>query len=361
MKVDLRYPLVLRHVPEGLFSERYIACSRAATVEVADIPDDLAPVVVEWTPEDKGAGDAVSYRLHGDLVMRAVSRTRAKNCRYEESFPCSPLVFEAKATISRIVLEKGFGSVIPSAKPVEPAQWSDITDQLPRRCNLDDERFWDDRFRSLTDSLIAVDGGLWRPSEEPMICVHRNAYGWHTSLVTGQELGQDIMRLHYTVDRWAEARDACERLSQGKGVTVARLEHNPAYIPARETDVTDISMIVSRVEAIINAATNQRARDKGGFGNVKLKYDWSRLPADLFSAYAALRRFNELEAGDRDDTAVSSAVDALQAVVNLTAHREFKWLLPQAEAVQAHVDKWNARPITLVMQNEFLPTRGHGL
>lgn len=361
MLATLRYPLVLRHVPKGMQAERYLACSRVASVRIAEVAETDAPVVVSWTPEDKGSGVPRRFRSVNGEIMGQVSSARTKTCRDDESFPCVSLVKEAQAILSRIALEKGPRFILPEGRFINPSRWSDVTDTLPTGFNAEDERFWDDRFRNVVRALVCVDGGLWRVSPEPLICVHRNAYGWHTSIVTSQEIGQDLMRLHFTLDRWEEARDTCRRLAQGKPVRASTLDYDASHVPTTDTDIIDVSDVVARIVAIVNAETYARSSRTTGnaFGTRLSGIDWSGLPTDLFSAYATLRQFCDRE-GPADEQSVSVAVDALQTLVDLSGCRGLSWLLPQADSVRAHIEKWNARSVSFDPTLAASPATRHG-
>lgn len=364
MRIELRYPLVVRHVPAGMQAYRHLACSRTKVVDVQEIDAVDAPVVIELTATRRDK--EITYRMIGDHLHLPVKSSRANgplrasaDVDYpglpivdlpQYDFPCEPLVDLALSKVKKVREEKGH--VVPQHG--HPAKWPSLGADLPPKAVLEDIVEWEGYFDDFLENLVFVDGVIWRRAPEPLVVVYRNNVGWNTGLTSECGLGQDLYRFHFPLDRWSDAEALCRSLAEksDRPAHAGKLFHDPLWVSTLNTDMLDIDMLAQRVEDTINRSTNNKAtRTVNGrhISKIVPHMQWRDFPTDLFEAYVGLRRYLEIPRNEIDDSATGSAVEHIEAIISLAEQHDLNWLVSQPAAVLTHIEKWHSRPIELAV------------
>ena len=336
---------MVSHVPPGLRAVRHLACSKVLSFDIPEARAEDFPVVIDWKPSGKGAGAGRSFRLSDDgLLTHMVVNRSSRVLRLSEDHPAAPLIHAAIEEIVSIRTRKGPEFVLPGRSEIDSGNWAVIDGAMPERADRTDLFRWERAMSDLAASYSWIEGHPWRPCGEPVVCVFRNAYGWHTGLTHSNGAGGDITTFRYPVDRWEEAEEACRRMAadDGRDFSPAGFFHDPSYRPEAETDLLDIGMVVAHVADNISRLVGSRTTRADKWSKKLKRVELNELPVAVFEAYAVLRRACEDATRSPD-----GAVEALEAMIDIAADPALSWLLPQADSVAAHVEKWHARPVRL--------------
>lgn len=347
MKIQFRYPAVLRYqdVPRQL--PRHHVWTRKVVAEVTELGPSDAPEVLRWTSDD--ASKAVSYRLVNGKVYGLMNTNLASaTCRTSVDYPTLPLVEKALERLRAVVAEKGPSFV--RGEFHEPTRWPhERGDSWHPQASPEDVVEWDGLFSACVADMAVVDGQLWRASQEPLVVVYRNTAGWQTALTQDISFTQDLQRFHFPADRWAEAQDFCRTMGDaaGRPSFVGEFSSDPGWSPERDANTGDLLALASRFERHISRATAERATKRMEYGSVKPHITWHDLPTGLFRAYGELRRILDMGESDVGDAETSALVESFEAILSMSERTGLSWLALQPEAIRAHIDKWSARPIEL--------------
>lgn len=347
MKIQFRYPAVLRYqdVPRQL--PRHHVWTRKVVAEVTELGSSDAPEVLRWTPDDASKG--VSYRLvDGKLYGLMNTNLASATCRTSVDYPTLPLVEKALERLRAVVAEKGPSFV--RGEFHEPTRWPhERGDNWHPQAALEDVVEWDGLFTACVADMAVVDGQLWRVCREPLVVVYRNTAGWQTALTQDVSFTQDLQRFHFPADRWAEAQDFCRAMveASGRPFFAGHFVSDPVWSSERDTRICDLVAIASRFARHISRAVADKATKRTEYGALKPRLSWHDLPTWLFSSYGEMRRIldmNEECIGEEEATVL---VECFETILMNSNRPGLSWIALQPEAVRAHIEKWNSRPIEL--------------
>lgn len=302
---------------------------------------------MRWTPD--GGAKTVSYRLVDGKIFGLMNTNLASaTCRTSEDYPTLPLVLKALERLRAVVAEKG-----PSFMRGEfsdPTRWPhEPGDSWHSQAEAEDILEWERLFDACVSDMAVVDGQLWRATREPLVVVYRNTAGWQTALTQDISFTQDLQRFHFTADRWAEAQEFCRAMGDafGRPSFVGEFRFDPVWSPERDANTGDLLALAARFERHISRGTAERANKRMEYGAVKPRVTWHDLPAGLFRAYGEIRRILEVRESDVGDAEATALVENFEAILLMSERTGLSWLALQPEAIRAHIEKWNARPIEL--------------
>jgi hypothetical protein len=211
--------------------------------------------------------------------------------------------------------------------------------------------------------MAMVDGQLWRAAREPFAVVYRNTSGWQTALTENISFKQDLQRFHFPADRWTDAQEFCMTMAaaDGKPFFAGEFFSDPGWSSERDTLVYDLLAIANRLERHISRAVAGKATKRTDYGSLKPRLTWHDLPTWLFSSYAEIRRILDMNVDCVGEAEAIALVDCFETILTNSEQPGLSWIPLQPEAIRAHIEKWNSRPIELNLgKTDDTPVRRNG-
>jgi hypothetical protein len=195
--------------------------------------------------------------------------------------------------------------------------------------------------------FIAVDGWLWKKVPEPVFHLYRTNKGWKTTLSFDPDprLGSDRRHFHFGLHQYEEMLDWKARLSEmtNRHGTVDEFTAMDVYEASIDGYAIDLEFAL--VDLVNHFSETSRSIRPGQGGILSLP----EMPLPILDAFCRARRILEIPRGERDDAILAEAIDLLEAVPGLVEdHPEYGVLFAKPSENAFQIEKWHARPISLV-------------
>lgn len=375
MYFDYRYP-ALAAVKSGartLASSRLVGMSGTAVVQ--EITADEAPVAVQMvSPKRAGRASVFSFRTYGGRLYKRAKAFDQENSGLDR--------FMAHAICDRLLAEKAQGAGLGSqyAKSLLWQLYSDNGDDGTHRQNRDTffAPFWDelpvlDRARfdetsaeewsalasGYAESLIAIDGVLWVPSDEPMMrcrvgghpednyfadtSVYRKAYGRTSDLPS--PYGRDDTRQD-TIDSLHLYWDATwlyVPLTEAAELSAASASWKCRVILPEALTTDHATALLDRAArlAVLNLP---RIEDRAGAAVM-------RMNDEIYRHYISLRRITKARAGEYSGDELDAALEGLSDYLGSKADDVVGGFMSRAnvpDLIDTARQRWAERTIDMV-------------
>jgi len=202
------------------------------------------------------------------------------------------------------------------------------------------------------DGWFVCDKALWKAVPEPLFHVYRTNEGWKTALsfdhsgsrAGSARVGSDRRHFHFALSQYEEMVEWKDRLCEmtGRRGTVDEFRAHQVYEPRLDGYHFDLRFALDDI-----AYRYRRFVEFPGGGGTAA--DLFSLPMPVFDVLAEVRRLHAVPIGDYDEAICGQIAELIGRIEDVVAEfPEFAPVFAKPTENRLQVEKWNARPISLL-------------